>query len=55
MPKNIVETDSDDDNELVKLFIKYFSFQDFNVSELELISELSLWKSKWMREKNVGE
>jgi len=28
MPRNIVEADSDDENELVKLFIKYFSFQD---------------------------
>jgi len=52
MPRNIIEEDSDDENELVKLFIKYFSFQDCNMSELELKSELSLWKSKWKREKN---
>lgn len=44
MLRNIVEADSDDENELVKLFIKYFSFQDCNVSELELKSELFLWK-----------
>lgn len=55
MPRNIVEMDSDDENELVKLFIKYFSFQDTNMSELELKSELSLWKSKWIRDKNEGE
>lgn len=55
MPRNIVEADSGDKNELVKLFIKYFSFQDCNVSEVELKSELSLWKSKWIREKNESE
>jgi len=56
MPRNIIEADSDDENELVKLFIKYFSFQDCNMSELlELNSELSIWKSKWKREKNEGE
>lgn len=55
MPRNIVEADSDDDNELVKLFIKYFSFQDTYVSEQELKSELSLWKSKWIREKIEGD
>jgi len=50
MPRNIVEMDNDDENELVKLFIKYFSFQGSNMmSELELKSELSLWKSKWIR------
>jgi len=54
MPRNIDETDSDDENELVKLFINYFSFQDCNVSELELKSELSLWKSKWTRGEKEG-
>lgn len=51
MPRNIFEADSDNENELVKQFIKYFSFQNRNMSELELKSKLSLWKSKWIREK----
>ena len=40
---------------LIKLVIKYFTFDENNeINETELKSELNLWKSKWIREKNEG-
>lgn len=55
IPRNIVETNDEDLHTLVKLVIKYFTFDDNNeVNKMELMSELNLWKSKWIREKNEG-
>ncbi|CAI6373982.1 unnamed protein product [Macrosiphum euphorbiae] len=53
IPRNIVETDDEDVYNLIKLVIKYFTFDEYNeINETELKSELNLWKSKWIREKN---
>ncbi|KAF0714908.1 52 kDa repressor of the inhibitor of the protein kinase-like, partial [Aphis craccivora] len=53
IPRNIVETDDEDVYNLLKLVIKYFTFDENNeINETELKSELNLWKSKWIREKN---
>lgn len=55
IPRNIVETNDEDAQTLVKLVIKYFNFDENNeVNEMELMSELNLWKSKWIRDKNEG-
>jgi len=55
IPRNIVETDDEDVYNLLKLVIKYFTFDENNeINETELKSELNLWKSKWIREKNEG-
>jgi len=53
IPRNIVETDDEDVYNLIKLAIKYFTFDENNeINETELKSELNLWKSNWIREKN---
>lgn len=56
IPRNIVETDDEDVYNLLKLvIIKYFTFDENNeINETELKSELNLWKSKRIREKNEG-
>lgn len=54
--RNIVETSDVDINKLVNLIIKYYNFDGhIEVNEMEPKSELNLWKSKWIREKNEGE
>jgi len=50
IPRNNVETNNEDVNNLVKLVFKLFTF----ANETELKSELNLRKSKWIREKNKG-
>lgn len=55
IPRNIIEADDDDLDQLIKLVKKYFSFEEYDeIIEVELKSELNLWKSKWIREKSEG-
>ncbi|XP_025415028.1 zinc finger MYM-type protein 1-like isoform X2 [Sipha flava] len=56
LPRFIIKSDTNDTNSLLKTIKEHFTFEDSNmIDELELITELQLWKSRWIRKKNEGE
>jgi len=56
-PKNIIKTNNDDIVKVVDVIKKYYTFEDMDFIDLEEINlktEINLWKSKWIRIKDEG-
>lgn len=56
LPHFIIKSDTNYMNSLLKTIKDHFTFEDSNnmIDELELKTELQLWKSRWIRKKNEG-
>lgn len=57
IPKNIVNTTDEEITKIVQNIINYFKFDDakwMNIKEIELKTEIDLWKLKWTRIQNEG-
>ncbi|KAL5245835.1 hypothetical protein ACI65C_013243 [Semiaphis heraclei] len=57
IPKNIVNTTNEEITKIVQNIINHFKFDDakwMNIEEIELKTEIDLWKLKWTRIQNEG-
>jgi len=57
IPKNMVNTTNEEITKIVQNIINHFKFYDakwMNIEEIELKTEIDLWKLKWTTIQNEG-